>query len=107
VGKKVENWLMENGYDIKSVRNIDPRMADDEILKIAVSDDRMVMTMDKDFGELIYNSGLVHSGVLLLRLEDTKSDEKVKIVEKILSLYKEKLLNNFCVYQKAKFRIKK
>ncbi len=107
MGKKVENWLMENGYDIKSVRNIDPRMADDEILKIAVSDDRMVMTMDKDFGELIYNSGLVHSGVLLLMLEDTKSDEKVKIVEKILSRYKEKLLNNFCVYQKAKFRIKK
>ena len=39
---------------------------------------------DKDFGELIYNSGLLHGGVLLLRLEDAKSGEKVKIVENIL-----------------------
>lgn len=107
VGKKVENWLIENGYDVKSVRNIDPSMTDDEILKMAVSEDRMVITMDKDFGELIYNSRLGHAGVLLLRLEDARGEEKVKVVEKILSQYKEKLPHNFCVYQRGKFRIKK
>lgn len=80
VGKKVERWLANQGYDTTSVRDIDPRLPDKEILKIAVSEKRMVVTMDKDFGELIYNSGLLHGGVLLLRLEDAKSDEKVKIV---------------------------
>ena len=44
----------------------------------------MVITMDKDFGELVYNSGLPHAGVLLLRLEEAASDEKVKVIEKIL-----------------------
>ncbi len=35
VGKSVEDWLREQGYDVKSVTDIDPRMPDKEILKIA------------------------------------------------------------------------
>jgi predicted nuclease of predicted toxin-antitoxin system len=107
VGKKVEKWLVNQGYDTTSVRNIDPRLPDKEILKIAVSEKRMVITMDKDFGELIYNSGLIHGGVLLLRLEDAKSDEKVKTIENILVKYADKLTNKFCVYKDGRLRIRK
>jgi len=107
VSKKVEQWLRNHGYDIKSVRDINPRMSDKEILKIAASERRMVITMDKDFGELVYNSGLSHSGVLLLRLEEARSDEKVKIIEKILERYSDKLFNNFCVFKDWKLRIRK
>ncbi len=70
VGQKVERWLSDNGYNTKNVRDLDPRMLDKHILKIAVAEKRMVITMDKDFGELVYNSGLPHGGVLLLRIED-------------------------------------
>jgi len=107
VGKKVEDWLLENGYDIKAVRDMDPRMGDERILHIAVSEKRMVVTMDKDFGELVFNSGLPHSGVLLLRLEDANSERKVQIVERILTKYSDKLLNHFCVFQHGTLRIKK
>ena len=67
----------------------------------------MVITMDKDFGELVFNSGLNHSGVLLLRLEDAKSDEKVNIIQEILLKYEDKLEKNFCVYQHGRLRIRK
>jgi len=107
VSKKVEEWLLRNGYDIKAVRDINPKMDDDKILSIAVSENRMVVTMDKDFGELVYNSGLPHSGVLLLRLEDAKADEKVKTIEKILTEYSDRLLNNFCIFQHGRLRIRK
>ena len=107
VSKKVEEWLSTNDYDIKAIRDFDPRMKDRDILKLAVTEKRMVITMDKDFGELVFNSGLDHSGVLLLRLEDAKSDEKVKIIQEILLKYEDKLKNNFCVYQHGKLRIKK
>jgi len=82
VGKKVENYLKLH-YDIKCVRDIDPKMSDGNILKIAVADNRMIVTMDKDFGELAYNSKLYHTGVLLLRLEDANGEEKAEIVSKI------------------------
>lgn len=81
-------------------------MSDKEILKIAVSEGRMVITMDKDFGELVYNSGLPHAGVLLLRLDAESSSEKVKIVENILRKYSDKLFNKFCVYKDGKLRIR-
>lgn len=51
VGKKVENWLKENGFDVLSVRDIDSRAKDSQILRWAVDQQRMIISMDKDFGE--------------------------------------------------------
>jgi len=50
VGKKVEEYLLEKGYDIKAVRSLDQRMPDQEIVRLAASEKRIVTTMDKDFG---------------------------------------------------------
>ena len=63
--------------------------------------------MDKDFGELVYHSGLQHSGILLLRLEDATGSEKQKVIAQILEKYAKNLENNFCVYQNKKFRFRK
>ena len=107
VSKKVEDWLSKNDYDIKAIRDINPRMRDIDVLRLAVTEKRMVITMDKDFGELVFNSGLNHYGVLLLRLEDANSDKKVKTIQEILEKHEDKLQNNFCVYQNEKLRIRK
>jgi predicted nuclease of predicted toxin-antitoxin system len=53
VGKAVEEWLRTAGYDVKAVRDVDPRMDDDAILAWAATEHRLVLTMDKDFGELV------------------------------------------------------
>ncbi len=106
VGKIVEEWLKDNGYDVKSIRDINPRMEDREILKIAVDEDRMIITMDKDFGELVYKSGLLHSGVLILRLEDARANEKVSIVKEIVHKYGVKMQHRFCVFQNGRLRIR-
>lgn len=107
VGKKVESYLFVSEYDVKSVRDIDHKMKDSEILKIANEEKRIVITMDKDFGELIFNSGLAHYGVLLLRLDSSNGEEKVIIIKEILTNYEDRLQNNFCVYQNSRLRIKK
>ncbi|MDH7513881.1 MAG: DUF5615 family PIN-like protein [Clostridiales bacterium] len=107
VGKKTEKWLQENGYDTKNVRDISPRMSDKEILQVAASEGRVVVTMDKDFGELVHNSRLPHGGVLLLRLEPAPSDKKAKTVQKILTQYSDIILNMFSVYKDGKIRIRK
>lgn len=98
VGRKVEEWLAENGYDVKRVRDINPKAKDSEILHLAVVESRMVITMDKDFGELVYNSGK--------RLENANADQKVKNIKKILSEYSDKLQGKFCVFQGERLRIK-
>lgn len=82
-------------------------MQDFEILQVAVAEQRVVITMDKDFGELIYKSHYGHCGVLLLRAEDMNGEEKQKLVEMIVNEFGPELENNFCVFQKDNFRIRK
>ena len=106
VGRAVETWLKDNGYDTRSVRDIDPRAKDCDILRIAVRESRMVITMDKDFGELVHHSGESHAGVLILRLEDARGQEKVDVVQRILSLFGDKMPGKFCVYQDGRLRIR-
>ena len=107
VGKGIERYLQEEGYDAKAVRDIDPCMEDEEIIRTAVSENRMVITMDKDFGELVYHSSMEHSGVLLLRLEDATGAEKLQVVKHIMKNYLDRIKNCFCVFQNDKFRIKR
>lgn len=106
VGKKVERWLAKNGYDVKCVRDINPTANDSEILHLAVTENRMVITMDKDFGELVYNSGKLHSGVLILRLEDANGEQKITAVRKILSEHLNRIYGKFCVFQNERLRIR-
>jgi len=107
VGKKVEDFLYKSCYDVLPVRKINPRMSDSEIIGIAAKDNRIIITMDKDFGELVYNSGLIHKGILLLRTENCTGDKKAKILSEILINYSSELEENFCVFSKDRLRIRR
>ena len=107
VGKQVEEYLLKKRYDTKAVRSLDQRMPDQEIIRLAALEKRIVITMDKDFGELVYHSRMAHCGILLLRLEDATGSEKQQVIAKILAKYADNMKNNFCVYQNQKFRFRK
>jgi predicted nuclease of predicted toxin-antitoxin system len=107
VGKKVEDFLYKSGYDVLPVRKINPRMSDVEIIGIAAKDNRIIITMDKDFGELVYNSDMINKGILLLRTENCSGDKKAKILSEILINYSSELKDNFCVFSKDRLRIRR
>lgn len=107
VGKKVEEYLFAKRFDTKTVRSLDQRMPDQEIIRLAALERSIIITMDKDFGELVYHSGMGHCGILLLRLEDATGTEKQKVVAKILAKYADNIKDHFCVYQNKKFRFRK
>jgi predicted nuclease of predicted toxin-antitoxin system len=106
VGTAVEAWFRSAGHDAAAVRDRDPRMPDADILAWAVAEQRIVVTMDKDFGELVYRSGQAHAGVLLLRLDDADSAAKVRIVQAVVAGYADQLPGHFCVYQDGQLRVR-
>ncbi len=89
-----------------AVRDRDPRMRDKDILAWAASEQRLLITMDKDFGELVFHSGQPHAGVLLLRLEDALGAEKAAVVEAIFAQHGPQLAGKFSVYQDGQIRIR-
>ena len=106
VGKAVERWLASQNLDVVAVRDLDPGMADIAILALAAAEQRLVITMDKDFGELIVRSGQLHAGVLLLRLADADSQEKLRVVQQIFALHRNVLPGSYCIYHKDKLRVR-
>ncbi len=50
VGGRVEEYLKKRGFDIKTVIDFDPRMPDEEIIRIAALEARMVVTMTRILG---------------------------------------------------------
>jgi predicted nuclease of predicted toxin-antitoxin system len=82
VGKVIEEWLSLH-YKIISIRKINHEMPDLEILQLSNKESALIITMDKDFGELIYKQFSFHQGVLLLRLEDAVAEEKLSVIQNI------------------------
>jgi len=61
--------LRAAGHDVAWVRTDDPGGSDRDILAWAVREDRVLLTFDKDFGELAWGAGLPAAcGVILFRL---------------------------------------
>ncbi len=106
VGNKVWEYLNTEGYDALLITMLNPNMPDSEILSIAENEERMVITMDKDFGELVYHSKKAHKGVLLLRLEDATGVEKVEVMQFIINNFKDQLEGKFCVFKNGRLRIR-
>ena len=106
VGKVVEDLVKSQSYDVLAVRNIDPKMTDADILEKAEKERCVVVTMDKDSGELVFASGRKHGGVLLLRLDDARSEEKLAVIKEIFDKHLNDLVDHFCVYQNQILRIR-
>jgi predicted nuclease of predicted toxin-antitoxin system len=81
-------------------------MSDADILLIAENEARMVITMDKDFGDLVYHSGKAHKGVLFLRLEDATGEEKAETMQFIIEHFKDQIEGKFCVFKNGRLRIR-
>jgi predicted nuclease of predicted toxin-antitoxin system len=61
--------LRQLGHDVLWIREVAPGSSDLEVLARARADDRLLITFDKDFGELVFRRGARASpGVILFRI---------------------------------------
>jgi len=67
------------GYDVAWIRADSPGVDDTTVLARAVAEDRVLITFDKDFGELAFQQGLPATcGIILLRITIVSSQEAAK-----------------------------
>ncbi len=76
--------LRKSGHDILWIRKEAPGASDYDILMMAKSESRILITFDKDFGELAFRSGLPLScGIVLFRIRCPSSAYIANISVKI------------------------
>ncbi len=80
LGIQIPQYLKSLGYNVTSAIEVALSRPDVDILNIANKENRILLTTDKDFGELVFKEKLIHSGVILLRLRDESIENKKKVL---------------------------
>jgi predicted nuclease of predicted toxin-antitoxin system len=84
-GATLARWLREKGHDVLEARERGPDPGDEELLAQALADGRVLVTLDKDFGALVFAKGKLHSGVV--RLPDVPAAKRVALFERLLATH--------------------
>jgi predicted nuclease of predicted toxin-antitoxin system len=75
LSSKIAQGLRDLGHDVLTIKESARGSQDYVILAIAQTTQRIVVTQDKDFGELAFHAGLpADCGVILFRLEGLDRD---------------------------------
>jgi predicted nuclease of predicted toxin-antitoxin system len=87
--------LQANGHDVLWTGDLAADPGDEEILAQAHRESRVLVTLDKDFGELAIVRSLPHSGII--RLVDISAQQQAKLTELVLVKHGDDLLKGAIV----------
>lgn len=100
------NMLRQKNIEIISIAEQNSGIKDEGVIQISNQNKCLLITEDKDFGELTYRLKLQHYGVLLIRLSDISRKERLAYAAEIIEKHFTELQNSFSVLTKIGLRIK-
>ena len=105
VDKSFVKYLRSQNLDVEYIREISRGMKDIDIIKLGLNDKRIIITNDKDFGEIVYRLNFKTFGMVLLRFDE--KDEYFQYVCNVLCKYQKKFVESFTTIKFNKIRIRK
>ena len=93
------------GHEILAVADLSPRADDDAVIGIALRERCVLLTEDKDFGQLVYANGLQSTGVVLLRFPTGARSGVGGAVAELVNRRGDDLTGRFVVLQPGRARI--
>lgn len=104
-GTKVAEWLRAEGHEVFSIYDEFRGSDDDSIIDKAFTENWILVTNDKDFGELVFRERRPHHGVIFLRLFDERSANKIEILRHLFENHSERLAEQFVTVTEKAVRI--
>jgi len=106
VDRQVVERLREAGHTVWYLAEMDPGTGDKEVLGLANREGAVLITADKDFGEMVYRQHLVHPGVILIRLSGLSSAAKAQLVAEAIKAHSREFTHSFAVITHSAIRIR-
>ena len=103
-GPAVSQWLRELGHDVADVYEEARGLSDEEIIRWAFDEQRILITNDRDFGEKVFRGQAPHAGIVYLRLDNERAPNKIAVLCRLLQLYSERLPGSFVVATERRVR---
>lgn len=89
--RQLRSALADLGQDVLYVRERFPHASDEALLALASAENRVLITEDKDFGELVFLRGLPHPGIV--RLVEMTPTERADAVRSLIDRHADAMRN--------------
>ncbi len=99
--------LRSVGHEVLAVSEMERGIPDELVLALGNQRTAILLTEDKDFGELVFRQALVHAGVILIRMEGASADIKGGFLARILEEHGSKLVGAFSVVSRSSLRVRR
>lgn len=99
--------LRDAGHEVLSVAEMDPGIPDELVLERANDASALLVTEDKDFGELAFRLRLINHGVILIRMAGQSAAQKGNILTMMIEAHDAQLEGAFTVVTPGLVRIRK
>jgi predicted nuclease of predicted toxin-antitoxin system len=106
IERQIVEALRTEGYPVVYFGEEAPGSADLDVLALARESEVLLLTSDKDFGELVFRQRLASAGVVLLRLHGLPAASKVTIVITALTAHGLEMAGAFTVVSPGLLRIR-
>ena len=105
-GRRLADWLRSNGHDVLESRSLGRDPGDLELLRHAASESRILVTIDTDFGRLVFVENTFHTGIV--RLPDVPAQQRIELMEAVLDRHSAELASGMIVTVRGnKIRVSK
>jgi len=101
------NYLQNQGWDIEHIGSTNGGVRDEEVVSISIQENRIIITFDRDYGELVFNKGYKPLGVIYIRLQNFKPDFPGKLLVDLSSNDELIFENYFTVVDEIQVRQRK
>lgn len=96
--------LRDAGHDVAFVAEDSPSMGDPDVLDRAIREGRILLTLDRDYGELVYRRGLsAPPGVLYFRFTEAEQTYAERLLQ-MLSAGDVPIIGHFTVLTRTAYR---
>lgn len=106
VDQPIISRLRKAGHEVHAIIEMEAGISDKEVLHLATQKGIVLLTSDKDFGELVYRDRKSACGIVLIRLAGLTNKDKSEIVARVISEHANELENAFTVISAKNLRIR-
>lgn len=106
VGRQIVERLRQDGHEVAYIAEMEPGIPDEIVLRKAHEQEGILLTVDKDFGELTYRQNLIHRGVVLIRLAGLSNQTQAELVAQALHERGGEFVNAFSVISPGMIRVR-
>jgi predicted nuclease of predicted toxin-antitoxin system len=107
VDQQIVDRLRQDGHLVWYVAEMKPGISDDTVLGLANREMALLLTADKDFGELVFRQRRLAPGIVLIRLAGLSPTNKAEVVASAINKHATELLQAFVVITPGTIRIRR